>query len=109
MAKKKSKDFTVNVDPKSVMYTSINTSRDGYNSARMVTKVADKQYMSISFEWEGSGVPDFALDLMDFMKTNNVETSGVWEGHEESYEEFSCKTCKKHNPKKNKKMEDKDE
>jgi len=86
MAKKKG--FSVNVDPEEVMYTNISTSKDGYNSARMVIKKGDSEYMSISYEWEGSGVPGFAMDLMSFMKTNNVEKSGIWKGKEEAYEKF---------------------
>lgn len=86
----KVKDFMVSVKPEEVMYTSINTSKDGYNSARMVVKRGDNEYMSISYEWEGGNIPGFAMDLMGFMKNNNVEKSGVWEGKEEefaSYEE----------------------
>lgn len=75
MAKKKS--FSVSVDPESVMYTNLSKSKE-YNSARLVAKIGDNEYMSISYEWEGDYVPDFAMNLMDFMKANNVETSGVW-------------------------------
>jgi len=28
------------------------------------------------------------MDLMGFMKSNNVEKSGVWPGKEEAYKEF---------------------
>lgn len=83
------KDFNVSVQPDEVMYTSINTSKDGYNSARMVIKKGDSEYMSISYEWEGSSIPGFAMDLMGFMKNNNAETSGIWEGKEDAYEEFA--------------------
>lgn len=103
MAKTKMKDFMVSVKPDEVMYTSINTSKDGYNSARMVIKKGDSEYMSISYEWEGNSIPGFAMDLMGFMKNNNVETSGVWPEQENAYEEFACKTCEKHNPGKAKK------
>ena len=92
MAKKSvDKNFNVSVDPGQVMYTSINTSKDGYNSARMVVKVGDQEYMSISYEWEGSGIPGFAMDLMAFMKSNNVETSGIWEGKAEEFAAFEKK------------------
>ena len=76
------------------MYTSINTSKDGYNSARMAVKIADKQYMSVGFEWEGNIIPDFALDVMEFMKNNNMETSGVWEGKEEEFAKMRKEVCK---------------
>lgn len=91
MAAKKMKDFSVSVNPEEVMYTSINTSKDGYNSARMVIKKGDNEYMSISYEWEGNNIPGFAMDLMGFMKSNNIETSGIWTGKEEAYQEFSAK------------------
>lgn len=95
----KTKDFMVNVKPEEVMYTSITTSKDGYNSARMVIKKGDNEYMSISYEWEGKSIPGFAMDLMGFMKTNNVETSGIWDGREEEYVSYeqACAACKQHN------------
>ncbi len=82
-------DFNVSIKPADVVYTSINTSRDGYNSARMVMKVADKAYLSVGMEWEDSTIPDFVLEMMTFMKNSGMETSGVWEGKEKDYEEFS--------------------
>jgi len=82
-------DFNVSIKPEEVMYTSINTSKDGYNSARMVMKAGDKAYMSVSYEWEGGGIPDFVLEMMAFMKGSGMETSGVWTGKEKDYEEFS--------------------
>jgi len=91
MAKKKDTNFNVVVKPDDVMYTSINTSKNGYNSARMVVKSGENEYMSISYEWEGSGIPGFAMDLMGFMKNNNVEQSGVWEGKDEEYASFQNK------------------
>ena len=84
----KNKKFSVSVDEEDVMYTSISKSKDGYNTARIVVKVADKEYMIISYEWE-EGTPDFVMNLMGFMKANNVETSGVWPEKEEAYVEYS--------------------
>lgn len=82
-------NFVVNIDPKEVMYTSINTNKDNYNYASIVIQKGENEYMNISYEWRSGGIPGFAMDLMSFMKTNNVETSGVWEGKEKCYEEFS--------------------
>lgn len=93
-------NFSVSIKPEDVVYTNISTSKDGYNSARMVVKAGDSEYMSISYEWEGNSIPGFAMDLMGFMKKQGMETSGVWEGQEAAYEAYSCKTCKKHNPEK---------
>lgn len=86
----KSKKFSVNVDEEDVMYTSISKSKDGYNSARIVVKKGDKEYMIISYEWE-QGTPDFVMNLMGFMQANNVETSGVWPEKEEAYVEYSAR------------------
>ncbi len=80
----KSKKFSVNVDSEDVVYTSISKSKDGYNSARIVVKTGDKEYMIISYEWE-EGTPDFVMNLMGFMQANNMETSGVWPEKEEEY------------------------
>jgi len=92
MAKKnKSNDFVVTITPEEVMYTDISTSKNGYNSASIVFKRADKEYMRVSCEWEGEGIPSFAMDLMGFMKSNSVETSGVWPDKEDAYKEFSNK------------------
>jgi len=105
MAKKNS-NFNISIDPSNVVYTGISKSRDGYSSARMVVKSGDKEYMSISYEWEGAGVPDFAINLMSFMKSSGMEKSGVWTGQEEAYEDFSKKCAPK---KKSKKKEKKDD
>ena len=82
MAKKKSNDFNVAVVPEDVLYTNISTSKDGYNSARMVVKKGDNEYMTISYEWEGGKIPGFAMDLMGFVKSNSMETSSIKEGYE---------------------------
>ena len=82
------KDFTIKIKAEDVMYTNISTSKDGYNSARVVVKQGDKDYLSISAEWEGDNIPAFALDVMGFMKANKVETSGVWKGQEKAYAKF---------------------
>ena len=87
----KMKDFSVSIVPEEVMYTGISTSKDGYNSARMVCRKGEKEYMSISYEWEGESIPGFAMDLMEFMKRNNMEKSGVWEGQEQAFTEYSAK------------------
>ena len=102
----KNKNMTFEIIPANVVFTAISKEKNGYNSARIVVKAGDKEFMNISYEWEGTGVPDFAMNLMEFMKSNNVETSGVWPKQEASYEEFSaakkpakkeamCPDCKK--------------
>jgi hypothetical protein len=89
----KPKGMNIAIDPTQVVYTSIMKDKSGFNSARMVIKAGDKEYLQISYDWEGSGVPDFALNLMDFMKSSSVETSGVWPGQEVAYTEYEESKC----------------
>lgn len=81
--------FTVNIDKNKVLYTSISTNSDGYNYASIAMKEADNEYINISYEWRSSGIPGFVMDLMEFMKKNNVETSGIWPGKENEYKELA--------------------
>ena len=86
------KGLNIKIDKEEVMYTNISKSKDGYNSARVVVKRGDNEYMSISYEWEGDGVPGFAMDLMGFMKASEIEPNIVL--NEEAYteyEEYSAK------------------
>lgn len=80
------KDMMIKIMPDQVMYTNISKSKDGYNSARMVVKTGEKEYMAISYEWEGDGVPDFAINLMQFMQANELEVG-------KEYEENAKKKC----------------
>ena len=95
----KMKDLSINVAKDKIMYTNISKSSDGYNSARLVAKMGEKEYMSISYEWEGDGVPGFAMDLMGAMQEKAAKIGEVVEGFEDEYHEYSCATCKKHNAK----------
>ena len=82
-----SKDMKIMIAADQVMYSNISKSKDGYNSARIVAKMNEKEYMSVSYEWEGSNIPDFAMSLMGFMQANELELAN----------EKMCKKCK--NPK----------
>jgi len=86
------KDMTIKISPDQVMFSNISKSKDGYNSARVVAKVNDKEYMSVSYEWEGDSVPDFAMNLMSFMSANEMGTSVNELGDE--YAEFAAKSKK---------------
>lgn len=87
------KGMTIKIDPDQVLYTNISKSKDGYNSARVVVKVSEKEYMSVSYEWEGDSIPDFAMNLMSFMQANEIEV-GVNEERAAEYEEFAAKSKK---------------
>ena len=100
------KDMTIKIAPDQVMFSNISKSKDGYNSARVVAKVNDNEYMSVSYEWEGNNVPDFAMNLMSFMQANAMEL-GTVESFGDEYAEFSAKKGKKGvNPFAKKKDED---
>ena len=94
MAAKKPSTFDLSVKAEDVMYTNISTSKNGYNSATMAIKKGENEYMSISYEWSGDTIPGFAMDLMGFMKKQGMEKSGVWEGKEDAYIEFSHRNKK---------------
>ena len=87
MAKSKSKDkeFSVSIKVENIVYTSMSKSNDGYSSARLVSKTDDKSYLTVFSEWEGENIPDFAMNLMGFMKAAKMEKSGVCPGKEDLY------------------------
>jgi len=93
-----SKKFSININPEDVVFSTISKSKDGYNNARLVVKAAEKEYMAITYEWEGSHVPDFAMNLMSFMKANELEIG-------KEYEEEAAKKCGSGGGKKKKKKE----
>jgi len=82
----KNKGLSISINKDEVMYTNISKSKDGYNSARVVVKRGDKEYMSISYEWEGDGVPGFAMDLMGFMQASEIKPNTILD--EKAYVEF---------------------
>ena len=83
-------DLNFSISKDNVVYTNISTNSDGYNGARIVVKVADKQYMSVSYEWEGSEkIPDFVMDVMKFMQTSGMKVNEVVVGREDDYKEYS--------------------
>jgi len=86
------KDMTIKISPDQVMFSNISKSKDGYNSARVVVKVNEKEYMSVSYEWEGTSIPDFAMNLMSFMQANEMGTELNKLGDE--YEEYAAKSKK---------------
>ena len=102
----KNKGLSLNVPKDNIMYTNISKSKDGYNSARLVAKMGEKEYMSISYEWEGEGVPAFAMDLMGSMQAAEAKVGEVVASYKEEYDEYSKKKCKK---KKASDLEDDDE
>jgi hypothetical protein len=97
------KKMNISIDPEQVVYSQISKSSDGYNSARMVVKSNEKEYMAISYEWEGEGVPDFVMGMMGFMQANEIQ---LGEAEELAAEYDVAKSKKGVNPFAKKKDED---
>ena len=88
----KSKDMNIKIMADQVMFSNISKSKDGYNSARVVAKLNDNEYMSVSYEWEGNSIPDFAISLMGFMSANEMGAAVNELGDE--YAEYAAKSKK---------------
>lgn len=65
------KDYKIDLDPEKVIFASIRRYNDGYSSANMALKMADNEYMSINYEWQGDDIPEFAMNIMDILKGVN--------------------------------------
>jgi hypothetical protein len=66
------KGMTITIAPEEVVGSEIMKSGD-YKYARVGVKRGDNEYMSISYEWKGEGVPEFVMGIMDWMKANKEE------------------------------------
>jgi len=107
------KGMTIKISPDDVVFTSIQKSKDNYNSARMVVKVGDKAYMNVGVEWEGDTIPAMAMDMMGTLTAAEITPNEVVVGKEADYDEYEvsaakCGTTKpkKKAPKDKKKKED---
>ena len=97
------KGMTINVNPDDVMFTSVQKSKDNYNSARMVVKVGDKAYMNIGVEWEGDTIPAMAMDMMGTLTAAEIEPNMVVPGKEADYDAYEAAEDKMPKKKKMKK------
>ena len=85
------KGLKIMVEPSTIMYISISSSKSGYNYASVVSKMGDEDYMNISYEWkDGEVVPDFALEIMSIMQSKKMN-SGIVPGQEKAYAEYASK------------------
>ena len=85
MADKKKKGLNVNIGADEVMYSSMSKSKEGYSHAGISAKRGEGEYISISYEWKGDMIPDFAMDLMGFMQANKTEIAVAVAKHAEEY------------------------
>lgn len=81
-------DFNVSLKSDEIVYTNIASSKDDYSSARMVSKIGKKTFLTVNIEWEGPQIPDLVMEMMMFMRNSGMETSRISVGKEKDYEEF---------------------
>jgi len=87
----KNKNLSITIVSDEIMHFGLSVSKDGYKSARVIVKKGDKEYMSIGYEWEGEGIPEFVMSLMGFVKANKEEVDTSVEEKASEYEEYSTK------------------
>lgn len=81
-------DFNVSLKSNEIVYTNITSSKDNYSSARMVSKIGEKTFLTINIDWEDQQIPDLVMEMMMFMRNSGMETSRISAGKEKDYEEF---------------------
>jgi len=85
--KKKNNNLTITIVPDQIIGADISKSRD-YKYASIGVKVSDNEYLRVSYEWKGEGIPDFVLGLMQFIQANKEEVDKQKEEHTEEYAEL---------------------
>ena len=81
--KKTNGDLTLVIHADEIIGSEIMRNGD-YKYARVGIKKNDNEYVSISYEWKGNQVPEFALMLMQWMQANR----NINEDRQKEYEEF---------------------
>lgn len=71
------KDYSVGINLKNVKNTNISRYSDGYNYASLGCAMGENEYMNISYEWKGKHIPEFAMSVMDIMKSLGSEKASV--------------------------------
>jgi len=94
------KSYKIDLDVAKVRSTSISRYNDGYNYASITSKVGESEYMSISYEWQGKAIPEFALMTMEIMKfagneKANLIEEDVFERASVHFKELAAKMKKK--------------
>lgn len=71
------KGYSIGIDVKTVKSVNISRYADGYNYASVSCKMADKEYMSVHYEWQGKSIPEFAMQTMEIMKALGMEKASI--------------------------------
>jgi len=84
MADKKGKAMSITFGADQIMGSDITKSGE-YKYASVGVKLGDKEYLRISYEWSSDGVPDFVMNLMGWMTSNQEEVDKAKETNKEEY------------------------
>lgn len=71
------KDYTFGISSKNVKGANISRHSDGYNYASVTAKMAEKEYMHLSYEWGTDTIPEFAMNVMDIIKNVPSEKASI--------------------------------
>jgi len=80
----KNKGLTINIAPEEIVGSEIVKSGD-YKYASVGIKRGDDEYMRISYEWKGDGVPEFVMGIMSWMQSNKEVIDKTKEEGAEEY------------------------
>jgi hypothetical protein len=72
--------------PEEIVGSEIVKSGD-YKYASVGIKRGDNEYMRISYEWKGEGVPEFVMGIMSWMQSNKEE---IDEAKKDGAEEYAA-------------------
>lgn len=91
MATKKDKNLVITIIPDEIIGADISRSRD-YKYASVGVKVNDDEYLRVSYEWKGDGIPDFVMSLMGWMQSNKEDLDKRMEENAKEYEDLKTRT-----------------
>jgi hypothetical protein len=85
----KNNGLTINISPDTIIGSEIMKNRD-YKYATLAVKLGDKEFMRVSYEWQGDGVPDFVMGIMSWMQSseNQEAIKNLKETNKELYNEL---------------------
>lgn len=69
--------YKIELDSSKMVYGSIRRYSDGYSYASMAIKMNDDEVMHINYEWSGKSIPEFAMHVMDMLKTMDKEKAAT--------------------------------
>ena len=90
MAAKKEKNLVITIVPDEIIGADISRSRD-YKYASVGVKVNDNEYLRVSYEWKGDGIPDFVMSLMGWMQSNKEEIDNRKEENAQEYKDLKSR------------------